>query len=133
MERIPSKQTESIDPAEQARITVERFINFTKKVLSKESQSIDVEWEHQMNMLYGDPELAQLTKYTPYEGVKIPYEDNDGNIKEMKVQQALEEAYQVARILGVMSAFEDLASIYTDIDKMGAIKDTAISKIANFK
>jgi len=133
MERIPGKQTESIDPAEQAKFTVERFINFTKKVLSKESQSLDIEWEHQMNMLYGDPELAQLTKYMPYEGVKIPYEDEDGNINEMKVQQALEEAYLDAGILGVMSAFEDLASIYTNVDKMGAIKDIAISKIANFK
>lgn len=62
-------QAEASRPVERPGEVIARFINFTKHVLADESEDIDIEWEHQMNMLFGSEELERVTRNRKYRGI----------------------------------------------------------------
>lgn len=85
------QQREGQPVPETPEQTVERFIGFTKKVLSDSSPDVDMFWEVEMLKLYGSEELVRVTKDKAYMGVKGVKEDlgtafSAGGLASLKVR-----------------------------------------------
>lgn len=111
---------EHINPAEQTRIVVDSFMDFTKIALGDESHVLDVEWEHQMNRLYGNEELARVTKNATYRGVP-------------GIKESLKLAFERGGLPGLKFVFMQQAIEHTDVASMGEAALTAFKKIIDYK
>ncbi len=117
----PEARPEFTSPSEQPRVVVDEFIDFTKRIFSTQDHAVDVEWEHQMNMFWGNPELEQVTKNPLYRGVPGA-KDN------------LISAYEQAGILGIKGAFiQQLVEHQKDILRMGDVISFALEKVVAYK
>jgi hypothetical protein len=107
---------EATDYIEQSRKTVEGFIAYTKTLLSGESHTIDVEWEHQMNILYGNEELLRVTKNKEYKGIP-------------GIKDELESAYESGGLPQLKITFIRKAVENTQVSKLGDASLNAFKRI----
>jgi hypothetical protein len=105
---------------EESTQTLDRFIKVAKRALSEEGHALDVEWEHQMNMLFGDEELMQVTKNKAYKGVP-------------RVKEDLQFAYDSGGLILLRAVFLQKVVEHTDAHKMGTPVSKAVEKILKFE
>lgn len=107
------------DSVEEARHTVNDFMQFTKTVLSEESHALDVEWEYQMHRLYGDQDLLRITKNEQYKGVA-------------GIESDLREAYENGGLANLKAVFIVKVVEHTNVASMGDAMQIAFAKIIDF-
>ncbi len=115
----PNLQPEVKDSAEKPTEVVERFINFTKNVFADGSRDIDIEWEHEMNTLYGNEELERTTKNQKYRGVA-------------GIKDDLLEAYVSGGLIQLKATFMVRASEHTRVSELGDLTINAFIGVIDF-
>jgi hypothetical protein len=111
---------EANDSIEKSRKTVESFIETTKTLFANENRHMDIEWEHQMNVLYGNEELLRVTKNEAYKGIPGIKED-------------LRVAYENGGLSELKATFIVKAVKNTNVSKMGDAAIIAFKKLIDFK
>lgn len=108
------------NPIEQSRKAVSGFIASVKTVLD-DNHALGVEWEHKMNMLYGNEELLRITKNEDYKGIPGVYDE-------------LQAAHQQGGLMLLRARFLMHLVEHTDIQEgMGEATQTAVGRIMDFK
>jgi hypothetical protein len=105
---------------EQSERKVESFMRYTKTVLLQENHDLDVEWEYQMNRLFGNEELLQVTKDLSYKGIP-------------GIREYLRSAYENGGLPELKAAFFTKAIEHTNVKNMGDATQTAFKKIIDYK
>jgi len=107
---------------EPSKRTIESFIDFTKKILKGENRNrdFDIEWEDQMNILYGNEELLRITKDERYRGVP-------------GIRESLTAAYIKGGLSELKQVFLHQTLEHTTAANMGEIAQIAFEKIRAYK
>lgn len=120
---MKERETQAIEAnnnTETSSELVGRFIDFTKLAMSDQEHALDVEWEHQMNMLYGDEDLARITKNPAYMGVP-------------RVKEEFLMVYEHAGLDRLKALFFARVLEHTKVNEMGSAVFTGVEKILKFE
>ena len=97
--------------------TVERFVNFTRNPLIDEDSRQYTDWQHEMDRLYGNPELAHLSRDRSLEGVT-------------GIRETLEATYEREGLEGLKVEFLRQTIAHT---RLGSLHTRIIEVILNFQ
>lgn len=121
MERTPGRRrAEGGVPVETPVQTVDRFIAYVTRALSDGPHAADVEWEHQMNMLFGNEELARVTNNSAYNGVP-------------RVKEDLLFAFEHGKFDLLKAVYLSKVIEHTTVNTLGSAVATAVAKVLKFE
>ena len=104
---------------EQPAMVVGRFINFTQSVLA-DSHDVDVEWEHEMHLLFGNEELESLHNDRRFRGV-------------LGIKDDLIAAYENGGLPQLKATFIVRAIEHTKVANLGEACIIAFKGVIDFK
>lgn len=108
---------ETLAPREQPSETVDRFITLTREPLVDEDSREYVHWQHEMDRLYGNPELAQLSRDQSLMGVE-------------GIRKTLEDAFIRDGLNGLKVEFLKQSITHT---RLGRFDSRILEVILNFQ
>ena len=110
---------ESMSPAEQTKMAVDIFMQFTTHMLSDRSRAINQAWEDQMHRLYGYAEGFEITGLDAYKGIP-------------GIKESLISGYERGGIDGLKVEFVENAKNYTSMFDLGDETKIIMGKIYKY-